>query len=113
MSGRIDFLIRHELYGIIPIELKSINTSGFTALKKPKPEHQFQLQMYLNMGNHELGTVLYENKNDQKLKAFLIKRNPKAFEQLLKRCEKIMAMTETPKTCRGNRWCPCKGVVIK
>ena len=110
MSGRIDFLIRHELYGIIPIELKSINTSGFTSLKQPKPEHQFHLQMYLNMGNHELGTVLYENKNDQKLKSFIVERDAEQWDSILNRCFKIQRMTEPPKKCTGERWCACKKV---
>ena len=70
ISGRIDFLIKHE-DGIIPIELKSINTAGFGKLQAPKPEHEMQLQMYLNMGNYSRGTVLYENKNDQRLSHLL------------------------------------------
>ena len=71
MSGRIDFLIRHANFGIIPVELKSINTAGFGKLTRPKDEHQLQLQMYLNMGDYSMGTVLYENKDNQDLKAFL------------------------------------------
>ena len=114
ISGRCDFILTHEKYDRIILELKSINSRGFTLLKQtPKREHEIQLQIYLNLLPAEWGTVLYENKNNQKLKAFLIKRNPTAFEQLLKRCDKIMGMTEVPKTCRGNKWCPCKGVVIK
>ena len=75
ISGRIDFLINHYKYGVHPIELKSINTSGFYKLKSPKPEHEIQLQIYLNIGDYNQGTVFYENKNDQKMKTFVIERD--------------------------------------
>ena len=85
ISGRIDFLIRHHDYGTMPIELKSINTAGFSKLTKPKDEHQIQLQIYLNMGEYSIGTVLYENKNDQKIKSFLVKRDLEQWESILTR----------------------------
>ena len=110
MSGRIDFLIRHSNFGVIPVELKSINTSGFGKLTKPKDEHQLQLQMYLNMGNYDSGTVLYENKNDQKIKSFIVERDFKQWDLILDRCYKIMNMTEAPDNCTGEFWCNCKKV---
>ena len=110
ISGRIDFLIRHSNLGIIPIELKSINTAGFTKLNKPKDEHQLQLQMYLNMGNYDIGTVLYENKNDQKIKSFLVERDLNQWDSILDRCYKIMNMVEPPANCTGEFWCNCKKV---
>jgi len=113
ISGRCDFIISHDEYKQSIIELKSINTRGFAALKQtPKREHEIQLQIYLNLLPAEWGTVLYENKNDQKLKAFVIKRNPQAFETIVKRCVKIMDMESPPNNCRGNKWCACKGVKI-
>ena len=110
ISGRIDFLIRHQEFGIIPIELKSINTTGFGKLTKPKPEHQIQLQLYLNMGNYAQGTVLYENKNDQKIKSFIVKRDEKQWNELLERCFRIQEMIEMPQICTGEMWCNCKHV---
>ena len=110
ISGRIDFLIRHKEHGTSPIELKSINTSGFSRLTRPKDEHELQLQMYLNMGNYDIGTVLYENKNDQKIKSFIVKRDLKQWNDLLERCFRIQAMTEMPNRCTGPSWCNCKKV---
>ena len=111
ISGRCDFILAHDTYNQIILELKSINDRGFKALKQfPKAEHELQLQIYLNLLPADWGTVLYENKNDQQLKAFLVQKNTKAFEQIIKRCNKIIEMTERPKTCRGNKWCPCKEV---
>ena len=110
ISGRIDFLIRHANSGIIPIELKSINTAGFGKLRKPKDEHQLQLQMYLNMGDYDVGTVLYENKNDQKIKSFVVERDLDQWTAILDRCYKIMNMVEPPNNCTGEFWCNCKKV---
>ena len=109
ISGRIDFIIKHE-DGIIPIELKSINTSGFGKLLAPKPEHEMQLQMYLNMGNYSRGTVLYENKNDQKIKSFIVKRSEKTWDEILQRCFNIQNMQNVPLSCTGAAWCNCRKV---
>jgi hypothetical protein len=110
ISGRIDFLINHYKYGTHPIELKSINTAGFTKLKKPKPEHEIQLQMYLNMGGYDQGTVLYENKNDQKIKTFLLERDSNQWGDILNRCFTIQEMLIPPDKCSGATWCNCRKV---
>ena len=110
ISGRIDFLVKHYTYGILPIELKSINTAGFSKLKEPKPEHQTQIQIYLNMGNYDMGTVLYENKNDQKIKTFLVKKDLIQWDEILKRCFKIQEMLIPPEKCSGATWCNCRKV---
>tara|TARA_R110000824_G_scaffold67689_2_gene175278 strand:+ start:107 stop:781 length:675 start_codon:yes stop_codon:yes gene_type:complete len=108
ISGRIDFLIKHYDFGLIPIELKSINTAGFAKLRGPKPEHQTQIQMYLNMGNYDKGTVLYENKNDQKIKTFIVDRDPEQWADILERCFRIQETLVTPEKCGGASWCNCK-----
>jgi len=71
ISGRLDYLIRHEIYGQSIVELKSINDRGFKYLTTdPKNDHFLQLQIYLNLMGIDHGVVLYENKNDQQMKAF-------------------------------------------
>ena len=110
ISGRIDFLIRHETYGNHPVELKSINKVGFGKLKRPKPEHSLQLQMYLNMGDYPMGTVLYECKDDQRIKSFLVERDVVEWEKILARCFKIQDMIAMPEKCTGASWCACKNV---
>ena len=110
ISGRIDFLINHYKYGTHPIELKSINTAGFGKLQKPKVEHQIQIQMYLNMGGYDVGTVLYENKNDQNIKAFLVEKDPIQWDEILNRCFRIQEMLMPPEKCSGATWCNCRKV---
>lgn len=87
-------MIRHEEHGIIPVELKSINTAGFGKLTRPKEEHFIQLQLYLQLGKYECGIVLYENKNDQQIKAFLVVRDDAIWESLLERCLRIQKWTQ-------------------
>ena len=113
ISGRYDFLLKHEEYGRIILELKSINDSGFSALiEAPKSDHLIQLQIYLSLAIIDNGIVLYENKNDQKLKAFKVIRDEKLWESILERCRRIQIMlpSDIPTQCNGDFFCSCKGV---
>ena len=113
ISGRYDFLLKHEEYGRILLELKSINDKGFTALiDSPKAEHLLQLQIYLNLTGIENGVVLYENKNDQALKAFKVVRNEAMWNEVLERCMRIQAMVPLtmPTQCTGEFFCGCRKV---
>ena len=113
ISGRVDFILRHGEFGQVALELKSINARGFGALNKgPKPEHVIQLQIYLNLLPMEKGVILYENKNDQQLKSFVLDKYILVWQGLLDRCYTIMAMTSAPNKCTGNKWCRCKGVDV-
>lgn len=110
ISGRIDFIIKHKDYAQAVIELKSINSRGFKALlDRPKPEHFIQIQIYLNLTKIDHGIVLYENKNDQQIKAFVVKRDEAVWTKLQERCFNIMNMTSVPLRCTGLKYCPCKG----
>jgi len=109
ISGRIDFIITHEKHKEALLELKTIKDEDFKELKEtPKHEHLIQLQIYLNITNRNYGVVLYENKNDQNFKAFKVDRDEQVWQDILKRCEKIMSMTTEPETCTGMWYCKCK-----
>ena len=109
ISGRADFLLAHEEHIEIVLELKSINDKGFEALKnRPKREHTVQLQIYLHILQLPYGVVLYENKNNQKLKAFGMLPDPDIWAQILKKCEDVMLMMEPPSRCSGPQWCNCR-----
>ena len=115
VRGRYDFLLRHDEHERILLELKSINDKGFKLLKsEPKPEHTIQLQIYLNINTIgvEHGIVLYENKNDQKLKAFKVDKQSKIWENIKERCIKIQNMrpNEVPRNCGGEFYCACREV---
>ena len=108
ISGRLDFLINHEEKGATIVELKSINSKGFDDLTKPKPEHTIQTQIYLNLSPHSYGIVLYENKNNQKIKAFGVDKDPEIWNTLIEKCVEIMNLTAQPEECTGEKYCPCK-----
>jgi len=109
ISGRADFLLKHADYDKIGVELKSINDKGFEALKnRPKREHTVQLQIYLHILKLPYGVVLYENKNNQKLKAFGMLPDPEIWAQILKKCEDVMLMMAPPSRCSGPQWCNCR-----
>jgi len=111
ISGRCDFILAHGEDGRIILELKSANNRTFGALRlAPKYDHQVQLQIYLNLSGIDHGVVLYENKDNQQLKAFKVARSDEQWNFILDRCFKIMGMTKLPKTCKGPKWCPCRSV---
>ena len=111
ISGRLDYLITHEKYGRSIIELKSINDRGFKLLTTdPKIDHFLQLQIYLNLVGLEHGVVLYENKNDQEVKAFEVLQNTMVWDGLLDKCFRIMSMVDIPKVCTGEKYCRCREV---
>jgi len=113
ISGRIDFIIDHGEHGPMPVELKSINNAGFNKLTAfPKPEHLVQLQLYLALWPVEYGTVLYENKDNQDLKAFLVKYDKQKIDVIFNRCKAIMAMETCPTQCGGDKWCACKNITL-
>ena len=93
--------------------MKSINDKGFKALiDTPKPEHLVQLQIYLNLAGVENGVVLYENKNDQTLKAFKVLKNIEMWNSILERCIRIQSMVPLtmPTQCTGEFYCGCREV---
>ena len=77
-------------------------------MKEPKPEHTIQIQIYLNLTGYQHGVVLYECKNDQKIKAFEVKKDPECWKEIHDRCNRIMNMTSQPEKCTGYRYCACK-----
>ena len=67
-----------------------------------------------NAGNSadsvDVGTVLYENKNDQNIKAFLVEKDPIQWDEILNRCFRIQEMLMPPEKCSGATWCNCRKV---
>jgi hypothetical protein len=110
ISGRIDFIVKHDKHKEALLELKTIKDEDFRDLKEaPKHEHMIQLQIYLNLTDRNYGVVMYENKNDQKLKAFKVDVDKQVWTDILDRCKSIMSMSEAPTKCTGMWYCKCKG----
>jgi hypothetical protein len=82
--GRCDGIIQlGDKEGVL--EIKSINTRGFDNLKKPKREHIGQLNVYMHCVKLPYGVLLYENKNDQRLKEFYIRQDSAVLDYLIKK----------------------------
>ena len=58
------------------------------------------------------GIVVYENKNDQELKAFKVQQNADEWGAILERCIKIqyMSVNDVPTGCTGAFYCACREV---
>lgn len=118
ISGRADFLLTSAQAKVkrFILELKTINTRGFDELKSPKSDHETQLQSYLNLLDIPFGIVLYENKDNQKVKFFQVNKDLVTWEKILNRLERIIN-TETMPTLASvdgpnhPSWCNCRRVL--
>lgn len=109
LHGRSDIILSINNEDYI-IEMKTINNEGFAKLKTAKPEHETQIQVYLNLLNINRGSVLYENKNTQEILAFAQKKDSKKWKQIVDRCNYIIGLKELPKIedIKHMPWCKCK-----
>lgn len=91
IRGKTDSLI--EIGGeYYLVELKSANDRMFkNFLQEPKEQHVEQLQLYMYLSGVHQGFLLYENKNDQSLKEFLIEYDEEMVNRLR---EKILNVNE-------------------
>ena len=64
------------------VELKSVNSNRFKK-GEPDPDHIKQLQLYLHFFKIKKGILLYENKDNQDLKEFLVEYDAGLAEKLL------------------------------
>lgn len=88
ISGRADAIIGFEGKPYV-LDIKSIASFGFQKLNEPKDEHIKQLQLYLHYFKIPQGILLYENKDTQELKEFLIRYDPKLVQGLLEEFEAL------------------------
>ncbi len=63
------------------IDFKSINSWGFKALAEPKPEHRTQMQIYLYLSGLAMGKFLYENKDNQSFREFVVPEDKELIKQ--------------------------------
>jgi len=93
MGGHVDAIL--DLRGIenIPddasfkdshmlVDFKSIRAEAFRKLIAPKDSHFIQMQTYLYLSGLKTGKFLYENKNDQKFREFLVPRDETCIQKI-------------------------------
>jgi CRISPR/Cas system-associated exonuclease Cas4 (RecB family) len=84
IKGNCDYIIKDFNDTKHILELKSINSRGFTELLrsgKPIENHLLQLNIYMKCLNIYTGEILYENKDTQEIKIYEIRYNEDRFEE--------------------------------
>lgn len=81
MSGTIDGLNQDEGFGW---ELKGINDRGYRWVlqKGPSRSHLLQIHAYMFATNYDTWSLVYENKNDQTWKEFVIERDDALIQEV-------------------------------
>jgi len=79
----------------VPVEIKSIGEYGFKRVKdlnSPQESHYAQLQFYLWALDLPIGIILYENKNNQMLLDFEVKRDDEFLDRELTLFRNVYAL---------------------
>jgi len=89
VHGRADVIINLDGEPAV-VEIKSINSMAFSKLEAPDPDHYKQIQMYLYFFKIKKGVVLYENKNTQDLKEFIVEYDENTVKDVLEKFHILM-----------------------
>jgi CRISPR/Cas system-associated exonuclease Cas4 (RecB family) len=79
------------------VDFKSINASSFSYLSEPKQEHVTQLALYMYYFGVQQGLLIYENKDSQELKEYVIKYK-EVSELMAETFEKLNLVRDSVKT---------------
>ena len=71
------------------LEIKSINSQGFYGLFEPDEKHLIQVNVYMFCLEIPRGVILYENKDNQDLKEFFVKQDPKVIQPVLEKIKLV------------------------
>lgn len=90
IHGRCDCILTDRKENYV-IEMKSMSQWIFNKLTKPKPDHKLQLMVYMYYLNIYKGFLLYENKDNQTIKCFLVELDKPYIEEYM---EKLRILKE-------------------
>lgn len=81
---------------VLLVEFKSIAENGFYGLRKSKPKdaHEEQLQLYFYLTGITKGIVYYENKNNQQFTEYIVDRDEKIIDSVVKRIKRLIKAAE-------------------
>ena len=124
-----EYRLRGTMDGVLSndqgLEIKSINSYGFrgVATHGPKEMHVWQMQSYMLASDIDAFRAVYENKDDNTVREFLVKRDDKIIEEIKEDLETLNEYTENKKLLpmqaecvrkEGEyRWCPYRSVCPK
>lgn len=93
VHGRADVIVNIEGEPHV-VEIKSINSYAFAKLQSGDPDHIKQLQLYLHYFKIKKGILIYENKNTQEIKEFLIEYDENIVKEALEKFYILKAQIE-------------------
>ena len=100
--GEADIIIRHKNFGLVVIELKSMNSNQFGQLRTADGDHRRQTNMYTGLVEADHLQVWYENKDNQETKTYWYSPDRDEFLATKMRVIDIYSMIlrgEMPKPC--------------
>lgn len=91
IRGEFDDRVRHPVGGeTYVVEIKTMNTDQWQALKAPTPDHKVQIHPYAFATQDYRGIFIYEDKNTQEWKTFLQPFDWPLWNGLVARLEAIL-----------------------
>lgn len=87
------------------VDFKSIRSESFKTLTSPKPNHITQMQIYFYLSGLKYGKFLYENKNDQMFREFLVERDEVVIQEKVAQA-KLLKRIVTNINSNGQRILP-------
>lgn len=96
---------------LILIDFKTINSFEFKTLDKPKPNHATQMQIYLYLAGLRYGKFLYEDKNSQSVKEYIVIADESVI--MVKKEEALNLKKIVTMTVKGKHKLPQRGFPSK
>jgi hypothetical protein len=88
MRGRCDGILRPSIFNGL-LELKSMNTDRFDGMQGPDHGYIWQAHCYMKAFGFDQTLILYENKNNQSLKEFIIHFDEETWNHINKKIDEI------------------------
>jgi len=102
LKGSPDAIIHNPEDGLDYIfELKSIKQEQFNKLNGPLIEHIYQAYVYMHMTGIPRALILYENKNTQEIKEFIVTRDEKLMIEVLNKIKSVIKYVTEYETTRA------------
>jgi len=92
---------------LILVDFKSMNSYSFGRLRRPKPNHLTQMQIYLYLAGLKVGKFIYENKDTQAVKEFIVLRDDAAIAVKVEEAKRLKFLVENVNS-QGKRVLPAR-----
>jgi len=96
MRGHVDAILK--IAGdMVVADYKSMHSNQFTRLSEPLDKHIIQIEIYLWLLGLNSGILLYENKDNQKIKMFEVVYNQTLIDKILRRASSLIEIIKSKK----------------